>query len=470
MAGVTDCLSAFTSKRDLSNSKPIDVVNTDTLPRYNPYKFQNNVFAMAELEEINNAAYWDYQREKILLRSNQQLDKIAKAALKKVGAQPRVNKIIHWPAPSKCPLCEEPKLYKHQTYVKIVSDIKFSQFGIKKWITKYLFYRYRCTSCNAAFQNPDRPWTGDKFGPNIQALTVYLNIDLRLSLNGVAVFLNQILGYSFARGAVQRFKGNVAAEYKHTCDRLLEKIVTGPLVHADETTVNSDKGVGYVWVFTSLEEVVFIYAPTREGELLTDLLKDFKGVLVSDFYTAYDSLNCPQQKCLIHLIRDLNEALCKEPFNEEFKSLVTDFASLLKPIIATIDRFGLKTRFLRKHKIFVDRFFKRLARNHYETEAAAKCKNRLEKNRDKLFTFLDYDGVPWNNNNAEHAIKPFALLRRDFSGVTTENGLRDYLILLSICETCKYKGLNFLDFLRSGEKDIDIFAQKKTKKSDCSIL
>ena len=47
-------------------------------------------------------------------------------------------------------------------------------------------------------------------------------------------------------------------------------------------------GKGYVWVFTSLEEVVFMYKPTREGEFLREVLKGFKGVLVSDFYAAYD--------------------------------------------------------------------------------------------------------------------------------------------------------------------------------------
>ena len=82
----------------------------------------------------------------------------------------------------------------------------------------------------------------------------------------------------------------------------------------------------------------------------------------------------------------------------------------------------------------------------------------LAKNRASLFTFLDYDGVPWNNNNAEHAIKALALLRRDFGGVSTEKGIREYLILLSVCETCKYMGVDFLDFLRSGETDIYAFA------------
>jgi len=35
--------------------------------------------------------------------------------------------------------------------------------------------------------------------------------------------------------------------------------------------------------------------------------------------------------------------------------------------------------------------------------AALKLKARLDKDRDKLFTFLSRDGIPWNNNNAEHA-------------------------------------------------------------------
>ena len=88
-----------------------------------------------------------------------------------------------------------------------------------------------------------------------------------------------------------------------------------------------------------------------------------------------------------------------------------------------------------------------------------KCKERFEKNRDKLFTFLEYDGVPWNNNNAEHAIKAFGALRDVMSGSSTRNGLEGYLIPLSVCQTCKYMGVDFLDFLRSGEKDIHTFAR-----------
>jgi hypothetical protein len=97
----------------------------------------------------------------------------------------------------------------------------------------------------------------------------------------------------------------------------------------------------------------------------------------------------------------------------------------------------------------------------YQSQAALKCKERFEKNRHKLFTFLNYDGVPWNNNNAEHAIKAFARLRRAIEGLSTPKGIEDYLILLSVCQSCKYMGVDFLDFLRSGEKDIHAFAESR---------
>ena len=54
-----------------------------------------------------------------------------------------------------------------------------------------------------------------------------------------------------------------------------------------------------------------------------------------------------------------------------------------------------------------------------------------------------------------------ALLRRVIDGLTTEKGLRDTLVLLSVCETCKCKNVDFLDFLRSGSKDIDEFAMSR---------
>ena len=76
-----------------------------------------------------------------------------------------------------------------------------------------------------------------------------------------------------------------------------------------------------------------MYRPTREGDFLHELLKDFHGVLVSDFYAAYDSLDCPQQKCLIHLMRDMNQELLNNPFDEELQSITGPFGTLLRAIV-----------------------------------------------------------------------------------------------------------------------------------------
>ena len=210
---------------------------------------------------------------------------------------------------------------------------------------------------------------------------------------------------------------------------------------------------------TNLREVVYILAESREGEIVQELLKDFKGVLVSDFYAAYDAIACPQQKCLIHLVRDLNEEILNNPFDDEMKSITVRFSGLLKPIVETIDRRGLKNYFLRKHLVDVNRFYGFLDASNFKSEAASKCKQRFEKNRDKLFTFLRYDGVPWNNNNAEHAIKAFARLRDVISGTSTKKGVDEYLTLLSVAQTCEYQGLDFLDFLRSEDKDVETYSR-----------
>lgn len=46
-------------------------------------------------------------------------------------------------------------------------------------------------------------------------------------------------------------------------------------------------------------------------------------------------------------------------------------------------------------------------------------------------------------------------------GSFTEASVRGYLVLLSICQICKCNGLDFFDFLRSGEQDIYAFAKSR---------
>jgi transposase IS66 family protein len=246
----------------------------------------------------------------------------------------------------------------------------------------------------------------------------------------------------------------MASEYEPLYQTLLRSISAGTVVHADETKGVVYGGGHYMWIFANLTTVGYVYSPTRDADVLRDVLQGFSGVLISDFFAAYESMECAQQKCLIHLMRDINELVLKNPFNSELGSIANDFGVLLRSVVDTIDRWGLKTRHLRRHKLDVDKFLSKLESSKVSSEAALSLNRRLLKNRTKLFTFLDYDGVPWNNNNAEHAVRAFTRIRNCI-GTSTVKGTKEYAILLSIQQTLKYRNIEFLDFLRSGRHNIE---------------
>ena len=91
-------------------------------------------------------------------------------------------------------------------------------------------------------------------------------------------------------------------------------------------------------------------------------------------------------------------------------------------------------------------------------------KFKMIKYQKELFLFLEYDNIPWNNNNAEYSCKNFANSRKQLKGKATEKGLEAHLILLSIYQTCKYKEISFLDFLLSKERDLDRYIQRYASK------
>jgi transposase len=433
-----------------------EVINVDSIQRQYPQRFGKVDFVLPELESINKAAYWDYQRSRVYVRTEPPLKQIVRRRPYVGLSAGRPNRTVALPQPRRCPGCEANEFYKHGRYSKTIYDLRFGRSSIRRWVVEYRSHRYRCFQCKTTFWSEQWLAIRGKIGPNLISYAMYQVIELKLPQRIFALSMKQLFGLDLSRTIVGQLKTRAARIYRPAYDAILKKLASGHLLHADETKINIAGGFGYVWVFTNLEEVAFYFTETREAEVLQTLFSTFGGVLVSDLYDAYDAMTCPQQKCLIHLIRDLNEDLRKQPFNIELSKMVREFSAIIQPIVETIDRFGLKTRFLRKHKRDVERFFFQIANSDFQSEMVIKYKRRFEKNRDKLFTFLNFDGVPWNNNNAEHAIKSFALLRNVVRGSSSPKGMREYAILMSICETCKYKGINFLDFLRTGHELVSV--------------
>jgi ribosomal protein L40E len=221
---------------------------------------------------------------------------------------------------------------------------------------KYIFKTYICRKCGEQFGIPDRFKRSCKYGWNLRSYFFYQIIGLCIPQRTVVQNFNRLFGYELRRSTLHNLKIKTADYYKDTKQKIFKRLVNGNLVHADETRANIKGKSAFVWVLANFREAYYFLSESREGEIAQNLLADFKGVLVTDFYTAYDSINCPQQRCLIHLIRDLNDEIMNNPFDEQLKKIVIDFGDLLKPIIETVDRHGLKKYFLKNHLSRVDKF------------------------------------------------------------------------------------------------------------------
>jgi predicted RecB family nuclease len=436
-------------------SDPTDeAVNVGSIERAYPLRFGPLTYAVPEFKRINEAAYWDYQRSKIYIRSTRKAKRASpEGAPRAKRGGPRPNRVVRVQEdrPAACVKCGSGKLYKNGRRGRVTYDLRFSRSGVRLLAVQQQTMRYQCWHCkHGQMEAPRAP----KYGTNLLAYVAYQLIELRISQRAVARNIEALFGIRLSVETISRIKTALAQRYLAAHQAILRRLAGGELVHADETQVRIGSEVHYVWVFTSLEEVAYVYSRSREASTVREVLRDFAGVLVSDFYSGYDGLECKQQKCLIHLLRDINEDLLKNPFNDEVTQIATEFAGLLRSIVDTIDRYGLKARHLHKHKREVERFHCTLLQRERTTEVAREWTRRFDRNRGKLFTFLDHDGVPWNNNNAEHAIKAFARLRNAIGSSSTPKGMEEYLVLLSISETCKLMGKDFLSFMRSGATGI----------------
>jgi len=463
-----DCLALQVTKewlvnigRNIEQEKNTDIVKVEEV---NPENMYINTYGKfhslnSDFEEINMYAYFDYQREKIFLKTNASIKKATKRRTRKRPSVSKINRIVKTSFPLKCPLCNHDKLGRNDLRTKKTFDLKFFNTGIKRWVTQYVGMRFQCQQCRKTF-TPESNKQIRKYGHNLMSWAVNQHIAYRVTTPNIVQICLESFGIPLYDNHIPIFKAKFAEIYQETFEEIQQQILYGPLIHADETRIEVRGFLSsYVWVFTNMDTVFYLFRPNREADFLKELLEEFNGVFVSDFYAGYDAINCAQQKCLLHLIRDLNNDLFKHQLDHEFKELVIHFGRLLRTIMETINRYGLKQRHLHKHKKDVDMFYAQIFTREYESELAISYQKRFAKNQNRLFTFLEYDGIPWNNNNAEHAIKSFVCYRNIADGLFTEKSINEYLLLLSVQQTCKYRNISFLKFLLSQQRRIEEYTK-----------
>ena len=444
--------------------------------RYGGHKFDNPNFAIDNFDYINKCSYYEYQRSKIYLKTDEILKKTKSNTEERKKFNKKPNIEVNISRTLICPNCKSKSIrLAARVESKTVVDIKFFNGGVKKWITKYNSNRHQCRDCLKTYFPNKYKNIGIKYGHNLISWVVYQNIVNGISFEKIEKTLAdtfQISIGSVGGGSIYRFKTLGALYYEKEYNRLISNIKNWKIIHVDETKVRVQGLPGYIWVFTNMTDVAFIYTETRKSDFIKKVIKEFKGVLISDFYKGYEGLDCKQQKCLVHLIRDINDTLFKHQLNFELKQIAQNFSVLLKNIVDTTKKHGLKKRYLLTHQKDVNQFYDFLEQSSFKSDEAKKIYNRFIRFKNNLFLFLEHDGVPWNNNNAEHAFKHFATYRRGVNGIFTQDGINKYLILLSVYETCKYRNINFFKFLLSREKYLDIYTKKYTNlgnlKKNCT--
>ncbi len=442
-----------------------DVQPVSEIAAVAPRRFGKIDFAIPEMDFINRCARFNYQREKVLIRTDSTVR--ASVRRKRATARPirKANTEVVCALPTACPACGATQIRSSRTsaFAKLVYDLKFHGTGVKRWVVRFSSRRGCCGRCGKTFYGDGYP-THQQTGHALASWMVYQHVALRLSFVDVMLSLNDLFGYAMSDPTARRSQARLATTHQVTLERMLDRLRAGHLIHCDETKILVKRGTGYVWALSSGDTVVYLYSPNREGALLRETISGFGGVLVSDFYSAYDSLPCSQQKCHLHLMRDINEDLCQNPFDDELKDLARRYTVTLKSIVDTIDRFGLVAKRLKRHRRDTQAFLEWVARQNFGFETATGYKTRFAKYGDRLFTLLDHDGVPWNNNSAENAIKLVAARRKIFGTSVTETGLKDYLVVLSIYQTLRRRGLSLLRFLLSGATDIEEYSTSRGRR------
>jgi len=165
-------------------------------------------------------------------------------------------------------------------------------------------------------------------------------------------------------------------------------------------------------------------------------------VLVSDFWGACNAVACAlRQTCLVHLIRKLEQT-------EKYKSLDGDwdaFSKKLRRLLGDAIRLWrrreeLKEATYQSRRTRLTQRLKELVAGDWSSVHSKRLLKRLRRHQDDLFTFFDVEGVPFENNSAERAIRPAVIIRKNSYGNRSEVGSDCQSVLMSVFRTLKQRG------------------------------
>jgi len=285
------------------------------------------------------------------------------------------------------------------------------------------------------------------------------------------------LGYELSRTNMANWTLQLGEIIQTLLKLLKQEVLSGPLIHMDETTIQVLKEKGrspssksYMWVMrtgaSAKPAVYFHYSTSRASAIAQELLKSYQGVIQTDGYAGYDFIDSSSELihagCWAHARRKFMEVLkVKGKYHQQ--KLKTGHASqaveYIRQLYALEDQadekqFSFEQRLTlreEKAKPLLNEFHQWLKNLDPQVppkgllgKAIAYTLSRW----DQLTRYLDHGFVGLDNNAAENAIRPFVVGRKNFLFCDTPAGAEAMAGLYSLVETARANQLNPYEYLK----------------------
>ena len=320
-------------------------------------------------------------------------------------------------------------------------------------VTEHVFIARTCPLCRKR-RLPQDPLKGlavgrQRLGADLVSLMATLREEGRLPLRTIQWYLRVFHQLKLSVGAIVRSVHQVARQGGAEVGRVLERIRSSPVVHADETGWREKGKNGYVWTFSTPTERFFLRRG-RSGEVVDQVLgESFEGILVSDFYAAYHHYPGFKQRCWAHPRSGSGQALLWDI--HALKVWYPEDGGLARWALG-VQRLYAKGREWaaaggrppsRGQLALEDRLLA-LCLPFLEDPLAVQAKlcRRIERHIKELFVFVSHAEAPSDNNAAERSLRHLVISRKISGGTRSQQGSDSKMVLTSLFGTWRARGLN----------------------------
>jgi len=346
-----------------------------------------------------------------------------------------------------CPDCRH-DLSKSQ---EIIEHIQEDIVPAHVEVTLYKRHRYYCKHCKKIIT---APYAMDEvpqgyLGPNALIHMAILKYHHALPGNKIVEMFRDIFSMNISEGAIAQTLKRLSEWLKTETNTILEAIHSSPNIHIDETGWKVNGKAHWLWVFVNERLSYYKIDPSRGSKVPKSILpSDYGGVIITDFYSAYNRLPGKKQKCLVHLLREMRSCFEKDQTKEflehhkKLKRILTDALSLGK-IKNDIPKENLYSRILK-----IKRRLLKWSIGHYKDKHLSNLAARFLKHWFDLTTFLEEKNVSFNNNIAERMIRPNVIIRNRSYQNRSPSGAQAHEVLMSILQTLRLQRKEAIPFLK----------------------